>query len=521
MNSDPAFAQNSAFAQNPAFAHEPASAQKPDSDAVALPTSKLPTPLLLSDSQPSDPQPASNGVIRSLEKLGLWRGADISIRNDRRSGPGSGQTGSGQTGSGQTGSGQTGVATPEAEATLSGTHPTSSQSLHSTGCAALDQLLPDRGWPAASLVELLCDLRGIGELRLLMPALARLSRQQARWVAWIAPPHIPYAPALAAYGVDISRVLLIHPRTDRDRLWALEQAMKSGTCSAVLGWPGAHLRHQDIRRLQLAAVQGNTLGLLFREEQAALEASPAPFRLVLRAATQSANLSATSVTSTASTASATTTSTAATNNAATNNAATNNAATNNAATNNAATNNAATPQLLVKLLKRRGGWSTDFVPIDLPMPSATAQVSGQESVDSLQGLQLRLASWRAAQRSSLRAAPDKAALEKAALEKAGQDKAVADTERLHRDDVLAAKTMRTATGSQAASAAKTNKSEPEHGPRGFNSMSTRLVIGQRRPPASQPAASQPASGHATGHHNSRGFSGAPRSGIKARPETLF
>ena len=155
------------------------------------------------------------------------------------------------------------------------------------------------------------------------------------------------------------------------------------------------------------------------------------------------------------------------------------------------------------------------------MPSATAQVSGQESVDSLQGLQLRLASWRAAQRSSLRAAPDKAALEKAALEKAGQDKAVADTERLHKDDVLAAKTMRTATGSQAAFAAKTNKSEPEHGPRGFNSMSTRLVIGQRRPPASQPAASQPASGHATGHHNSRGFSGAPRSGIKARPETLF
>ena len=485
MNSDPAFAQNSAFA------HEPASAQKPDSDAVALPTSKLPTPLLLSDSQPSDPQPASNGVIRSLEKLGLWRGADISIRTDRRSGPGSGQTGSGQTG----------AATPEAETPLSGTHPTSSQSLHSTGCAALDQLLPDRGWPAASLVELLCDLRGIGELRLLMPALARLSRQQARWVAWIAPPHIPYAPALAAYGVDISRVLLIHPRTDRDRLWALEQAMKSGTCSAVLGWPGAHLRHQDIRRLQLAAVQGNTLGLLFREEQAALEASPAPFRLVLRAATQSTNLSAASVTSTASTASAT--------------------ATSNSATNNAATNNSATPQLLVKLLKRRGGWSTDFVPIDLPMPSATAQVSGQTSVDSLQGLQLRLASWRAAQRSSLRAAPDKAALGKAALEKAGQDKAVADTERLHRDDVLAAKTMRTATGSQAASAAKTNKSEPEHGPRGFNSMSTRLVIGQRRPPASQPAASQPASGHATGHHNSRGFSGAPRSGIKARPETLF
>jgi len=56
-----------------------------------------------------------------------------------------------------------------------------------TGYRALDVLLPGGGWPDSGLVELLPAHAGIGELGLLMPALARLSRG-SRWIAWIAPP---------------------------------------------------------------------------------------------------------------------------------------------------------------------------------------------------------------------------------------------------------------------------------------------------------------------------------------------
>ncbi len=55
----------------------------------------------------------------------------------------------------------------------------------STGYQALDVLLPGGGWPDSGLVELLPARSGIGELRLLMPVLARLSRG-SRWIAWIA-----------------------------------------------------------------------------------------------------------------------------------------------------------------------------------------------------------------------------------------------------------------------------------------------------------------------------------------------
>ena len=73
---------------------------------------------------------------------------------------------------------------------------------------------------------------GLGELKLLLPVLKTLSRQ-ARWIAWVNPPFIPYAPALKAAGVDIDKILLIHPKNHKDALWALERATQSGTCSAA------------------------------------------------------------------------------------------------------------------------------------------------------------------------------------------------------------------------------------------------------------------------------------------------
>ena len=146
-----------------------------------------------------------------------------------------------------------------------------------TGFAELDALFPGGGWPAGALTEFLIPGEGVGVLNLVMPALARLS-QEKRWIAWVAPPHIPYAPALAAAGVDLSHVLLIRPRAASDGLWAVEQTLRSGTCAAVLAWPVVG-DDKVLRRLQLAAEAGNAWGLLFRPEHMARQSSPAALRL--------------------------------------------------------------------------------------------------------------------------------------------------------------------------------------------------------------------------------------------------
>jgi hypothetical protein len=143
-----------------------------------------------------------------------------------------------------------------------------------SGIAGLDGLLGG-GWPRGALTEIL--VQQVSGISLLVPLLARLS-EQGRWLVWVAPPRLPYAPALAAHGVRSERLLLVR-RTDPDQdLWACEQALRSAACGAVLAWPG-RLQDAQLRRLQLAAEQGDCLGVLFRDARARRQASPAALRL--------------------------------------------------------------------------------------------------------------------------------------------------------------------------------------------------------------------------------------------------
>lgn len=162
-----------------------------------------------------------------------------------------------------------------------------------TGFPALDAALPGGGWPVPGLVEILSGHPGSGGLRLVLPALARLARA-GRWLIWVAPPHQPYAPALRAAGIDLSRVMVVDlgedtagsrgagqaPADDGRVLWAFEQALRFPGCGAGLLWPGA-LEMLSLRRLQLACEAGGTLGLLFRTSACASEPSPAALRLLL------------------------------------------------------------------------------------------------------------------------------------------------------------------------------------------------------------------------------------------------
>lgn len=148
----------------------------------------------------------------------------------------------------------------------------------STGFAALDAGLPGGGWPRHGLVEILTPQPGVGELYLLLPVLAALSRATpARWCTWVSPPHEPFTPALESHGVALDRMLLVRTHLP---LWAHEQALRSGACEMAFAWL-PRVSPRAIRRLQLAAEQGRALGVLFRSQRFAQLASPAMLRVSL------------------------------------------------------------------------------------------------------------------------------------------------------------------------------------------------------------------------------------------------
>ena len=133
----------------------------------------------------------------------------------------------------------------------------------STGFAQLDDILPGRGWPDKGLMEVITPQWGMGELQLLIP-LMRSVIEQGKWILWISPPYLLYAPALTQAGINTEQVLLVDQGTScKDALWTMEKALQTENCGLVLAWQN-WLPDTVLRRLQLAADSGDTLGVLFK-----------------------------------------------------------------------------------------------------------------------------------------------------------------------------------------------------------------------------------------------------------------
>ncbi|MEO6351669.1 MAG: translesion DNA synthesis-associated protein ImuA [Burkholderiaceae bacterium] len=151
----------------------------------------------------------------------------------------------------------------------------------STGHADLDVELPNHGWPRSSLVEFLLQQAGIGEMQLLKPALASLSKNQR--IALVHPPFIPHSMTCKTWGIDTSHLLWIKAASSADALWSTEQILKNGSCGAVILWQ-SNVRAESLRRLNLAAQATDTWFWFMRPISCSTDSSPASLRIALRPA---------------------------------------------------------------------------------------------------------------------------------------------------------------------------------------------------------------------------------------------
>ena len=149
-----------------------------------------------------------------------------------------------------------------------------------TGYKSINKQLHSNGWPLKTTTELGINQAGIGELRLLLPALKKLqSSQQQREIIFISPPYTPFAPALHRYGIDVNCITIVNTQNSQERLWATEQSLVANCCAAVISWFGEHkINHHELRRLQLASEKTSTWNVLFRHNSCLclLYTSPSP-----------------------------------------------------------------------------------------------------------------------------------------------------------------------------------------------------------------------------------------------------
>ena len=134
------------------------------------------------------------------------------------------------------------------------------------GLAAIDEALPWGGLPRGALHEIMgadSDGAAAGFCVALLARLAALGP-----VIWIAPAGELYAPGLAALGLDPARLVLVEATRRTDKLWALEEALRTPVLSAAV----AEIDALDLtasRRLQLAAEAHGVTALLLGRRGAA------------------------------------------------------------------------------------------------------------------------------------------------------------------------------------------------------------------------------------------------------------
>lgn len=80
---------------------------------------------------------------------------------------------------------------------------------------------------------------------------------------WISSSRTLFPPALKAFGIQPERFIFIDLKRERDVLWAMDEALKCGALSVVVG-EIQNVSFMESRRLQLAVEQSQVTGFILR-----------------------------------------------------------------------------------------------------------------------------------------------------------------------------------------------------------------------------------------------------------------
>ncbi|MBM3534182.1 MAG: hypothetical protein FJX60_14235 [Alphaproteobacteria bacterium] len=128
------------------------------------------------------------------------------------------------------------------------------------GVDAIDGHLPFRGLPLKRLHAVVAaGEREAGAATGFLLSLAiRVMQAEPGPVLWCGRHPELYAPALADYGLDPGRLILVRARSEVDRLWAFEEGLRTKGLAVAVAELEKPLDLAGSRRLQLAAERGTT-----------------------------------------------------------------------------------------------------------------------------------------------------------------------------------------------------------------------------------------------------------------------
>lgn len=132
------------------------------------------------------------------------------------------------------------------------------------GLGPLCQALPQGAFPVGAVHELVAARpEDMAASCGFMAALLTTLMGAAGTLLWVTRKGMVFPPALQEFGLPPDRCVFVNVKNEREMMWAMEEALKCGALTAVVG----ELRALDFtasRRLQLAVEQSNVTGFVLR-----------------------------------------------------------------------------------------------------------------------------------------------------------------------------------------------------------------------------------------------------------------
>jgi protein ImuA len=149
----------------------------------------------------------------------------------------------------------------------------------STGCDEFDRLFSKGGLERGSLVEWIGSA-GSGATTVALKTAQAVCDNRVLVVLDSCGQFYPTA--ADSLGIALDRTIVVQPNHTRDYQWTLLQILRSGGIAAVVCWPDK-ANEKMLRRWQLAAEHGKTMGFLIRPPMALQEPTWAQVRLLVEA----------------------------------------------------------------------------------------------------------------------------------------------------------------------------------------------------------------------------------------------
>ena len=111
-----------------------------------------------------------------------------------------------------------------------------------------------------SVTELVLTKHCTDDAMIVLPMIAHLSNNSDRWLTWVINNPIDKK-LLESYGINTSKLRLIHVDKKQDQKWLINESLKNGTSHCVIA-NSETLNSSDVKYFQDAAQEGHCHGLL-------------------------------------------------------------------------------------------------------------------------------------------------------------------------------------------------------------------------------------------------------------------